>query len=41
MTLAEKLDEMFRAALDAESRGASTDFCGAGVVQAQGEGAVS
>ena len=39
--VAEKLDEMFRAAPDAGSRGATANFCGADVVQAPGEGAVS
>ena len=38
---AEKLDEMFRAALDAESRNATRNFCGGDVVQALGEGAFS
>jgi integrase len=43
--VAEKLDEMFRDALDARSSGATADatadFCGTDVVQAPGEGAVS
>ena len=39
--VADKLDEMFRAALDAGSPGAASNFCGADVVQPSGEGAVS
>jgi len=39
--VAEKLDEMFRAALDAEPCGATSNFCGADLVQAPGQGAGS
>jgi integrase len=39
--VAEKLDQMFRAAIEDQSRGPDSNSCGADVVQAPGEGAVS